>query len=1028
MVDKNNKFEWENPEIIGINKLQPHNSYEIFKDLDSALTNRGKGDLYISLNGNWRFNWVKKPIDRPINFYKKEFNDRSWKEIDVPSNWQMRGYDIPIYTNIKYPYSIRTDNIPSIDHDYNPVGSYRKRFDIPEAWVDREIIIHFDGVKSAFYIWINGKKVGYSQGSMTPAEFNITNHVKQKDNIIAIEVYRWSDGSYLEDQDMWRLSGIFRDVYLFSTPKVHIRDFYIYNELDKKYQDAFLSIRLKVQNYGVHDVKNYKIVCLLKEKDSSLRESILTLEKDFNIENQEEITIFLNSKVIKPKLWSAEIPNLYSIFLLLYNSENKLIEVERNTIGFKSVKLNSKGELIINGKSVLLKGVNRHEHDPDNGRAISPKLIEYDIKLMKQNNINAVRTSHYPNKPSFYDLCNVYGLYVIDECNLETHGLRNKLPDNDPLWEKACCDRMIRMVERDKNHPCVIMWSLGNEAGFGNVFKRMKTLTLEIDKTRPIHYEGDYQNKITDVISFMYYVPRKVKGIARRNLKNNKFKPIMLCEYAHAMGNSLGNFQEYMELFENFSNIIGGFIWDFVDQGLRKIDEDGKEYWAYGGDFGDEPNDKNFCINGIFMPDRKPNPSLFEVKKVYQGIKINANDIDNGIFEIINKYHFLSLDFVEIKWELTANGKKVQCGIINNMNISPGQKKQINIKYSEFIKKSNEEYLLKITSALAKEQDWAEAGHIIAWDQFKLNKRVRLSEIEDSDDYSEIITQNLNEELIFKGNNFIIKIDKISGIIEKIQYNGTDIITSPVQPNFWRVPIDNDIGFMDEDIEEFEKIFSIDYSWKDAGKKTRTLDFQLDDLNPTIKKIHATLDILNSDNSLEIEYVIFGNGKIKITNKFIPNKEMIRFGMQMGISGDFSNIKWYGRGPHETMLDRKTGGAVGIYSCDVKNLIHNYVRPQENGNRSDVRWCSLTNKREEGFLIRDIGGTYLNISAWPYTMEDLEEATHIHELNIRDNITLNIDYKQKGVGGDLPGLPSVHNKYRLHKNKVYLYSFSIEPI
>jgi beta-galactosidase len=731
---------------------------------------------------------------------------------------------------------------------------------------------------------------------------------------------------------------------------------------------------------------------------------------------------------MNPKLWSAEIPNLYSIFLLLYNSENKLIEVEKNTIGFRSVELNSKGELIINGKSVLLKGVNRHEHDPENGRAISPKLIEYDIKLMKQNNINAVRTSHYPNKPLFYDLCNIYGLYVIDECNLETHGLRDKLPDSDPLWENACCDRMISMVERDKNHPCVIMWSLGNEAGFGEVFKEMKKLTLQIDKTRPIHYEGDYANEITDVISFMYYPPRKVKGIARRNLKRNELRPILLCEYAHAMGNSLGNFREYMELFEKYSNIIGGFIWDFVDQGLRKIDEDGMEYWAYGGDYGDEPNDKNFCINGILMPDRKPNPALYEVKKIYQQIDIVPIDIDNGKFEIINKYSFLSLEFTDIKWELTANGNKIQDGKINSKDIGPGQRKLVFIKYKKWEKKPNVEYYLKINLTLSKTQKWADKGFLLAWEQFPLKNELKSSKNEIHVHYSEIKLQELQEFLILKGNNFEIRIGKESGLIEKLMYNDKEILTSQLKPNFWRVPIDNDLGYIDEDLEDFEKKSPIDYSWKNAVQESKLKTFQFEDVNRGIKKIQVRLDFLNSDKFLEIEYIIYGNGKIIITNKFTPNKEMIRFGMQMEILGDYNNVMWYGRGPHETMLDRKTGAAIGIYSCKIKDFAHNYVRPQENGNRSDVRWCSLTNNKKEGIIIRDVGGTYLNISAWPYSMEDLERATHINELPIRDNITLNIDYKQKGVGGDLPGLPTVHNKYKLHKDKEYLYCFSIEPI
>ncbi len=1022
------KEDWENPEVIGINKLPAHNTLIPFKNIESALGPSEKSVYYFSLNGNWKFNWVKRPADRPIDFYKINYDDNFWKEIDVPSNWQMRGYGIPIYTNIKYPYSIDTENIPNIDNSYNPIGSYRRRFDLPLNWQKREVFIHFDGVDSAFYIWINGQKVGYSQGSMTPAEFNITKYLKPKDNLIAVEVYRWSDGSYLEDQDMWRLSGIFRDIYIFSTPKIHVRDFYIYNILEETYQSAFLFIDLKIKNYGALNADNYKINILLFDNKSNLKKPTKNILKEFSLESYTEIKISLDCKIDNPKLWSAEIPNLYSVIVVLINSNDEIIEVEKSNFGFRRVGLNSKGELIVNGKSILLNGVNRHEHDPDNGRAISRTLIERDIILMKQNNINAVRTSHYPNCPYFYDLCDFFGLYVIDECNLETHGLRDTLPDSNSLWEKACCERMIRMVERDKNHPCVIFWSLGNEAGFGDVFKQMKKLALEIDKTRLIHYEGDYINEITDVISFMYYTPKKVKSIAKRNLKNGEIRSVMLCEYAHAMGNSLGNFQEYIKLFENHSNIIGGFIWDFVDQGLRKINNDGKEYWAYGGDFGDEPNDKNFCINGILMPDRKPNPALFEVKKGYQGIKVVPIDINKEKFEIINKYQFLSLDFVDIKWELTLNGKKVQEGIVNKDNIGPGERKQITIKFREYIENLKEDYFLKIVSTLSKAQVWAKKGFIIAWDQFQLHKDLELEKIENLDKYPVVKSEDLNEHIILKSVNFELKIGKESGLIETLKYNGKDILMRPLKPNFWRAPIDNDLGYGDEDIEDFEKISFIDYTWKNIIEKSKIIGLKLEDLNPSIKKINAKFDTLNSDRGLEIDYIIYGNGKIIITTKFIPNKEMIRLGMQTEIAGEYSNIIWYGRGPHETMLDRKTGAAIGIYSCEINDFGHNYVRPQENGNRSDIRWCSFKNKKNKGIMIKDVGGTYLNISAWPYTLEDLEKATHIHNLPNRDNITLNVDYKQKGVGGDLPGLPTVHNRYKLHKNKEYLYSFSIEPI
>ncbi len=1021
-------FDWENPKVIGRNKELPHNSLIPYESIKSSLKSEEKSKFYQSLNGVWKFNWVKKPVDRPINFYKIEFDDSSWDNIKVPSNWQMKGYGIPIYTNIKYPYSINTEKIPRIDHENNPVGSYRRRFKILKTWEGREIFIHFRGVKSAFYLWINGIKVGYSQGSMTPAEFNITQYVKPNDNVLAVEVYRWSDGSYLEDQDMWRLSGIYRDVFLFSTPKIHIRDFYIFSELDEKYEDAVLKVKVKVKNYGDLDARDYQLKVKLISPNHKRKDPENLMECSFNIEKNSEITLDLQKKVKNPMKWSCETPNLYDVVFLLYNSKNNLIEVEYNKFGFRKVELKDDGGLYINGKSILLKGVNRHEHDPDEGRAISLERMEQDIKIIKQNNINAIRTSHYPNHPKFYELCDQYAIYVIDECNLESHGLRDILPNSDAQWLDACVDRMTRMVERDKNHACIIFWSLGNEAGYGTIFEKMKEITLKIDATRPIHYEGDYYNKITDIISYMYYPPRTIKRIAKTNLKKGETRPVMLCEYAHAMGNSLGNFQEYMDVFEENSNCIGGFIWDFVDQGIRKYSKKGEMYWAYGGDFGDEPNDKNYCINGIVMPDRTPNPSLFEVKKVYQNINVYEKNLISGKIEVLNKYNFISLDFVLLKWELTANGNIIQNGEIKSLEISPLEKKSIVIPFTQPEFQLNTEYHLKIIFEVKRDTLWANKGYIIAWEQFKIPFEVPKAEPIAIEEFPIL---NLVEEktyIIIERDNFKIKIGKKSGAIESLIFNQNDLLKAPLVPNFWRVPIDNDIGFIDEDLEDFDqKSSSIDYTWKDASKNREISKLNIEDLSPNAKKITAEFKVDNSDDPLKMVYIIYGNGDIFVENNFIPNKEMIRFGMQTEILGKFNNLTWYGRGPHETMKDRKRGAAVGIYSMKINDLIHNYVRPQENGNRTDVRWISFTNENNEGLLVASIDEKYLNISAWPYTMEDLEKATHIHELPYRENITLNIDHDQKGVGGDLPGLPSVHREYTLKGNKTYTYSFLIRP-
>jgi beta-galactosidase len=1029
MGDKlDNKNDWENASIIGQNKEPAHNTLIPYQDLESALKSSKDSEYFQSLNGNWKFNWVKKPADRPINFYEVDYDDNNWDNIDVPSNWQMRGYGIPIYTNVKYPYSINLNDIPSIDHEYNPVGSYRRSFNIPDFWQDREIFIHFGGVKSAFYIWLNGKRVGYSQGSMTPAEFNITPFLKSKDNILAVEVYRWSDGSYLEDQDMWRFSGIFRSVYLYSTPKVHLRDFFISCELDEDYKDAELVVRIKVRNYSKTDMAQHKIEISLLDKEQQYMGTEILMEKTLDVAADSEIIIELKTKIENPEKWSAETPNLYDLILTLKDSENNIVEVEQCKYGFRIVEIKDDGGLYINGESIILKGVNRHEHDPDHGRAIPLDRMVQDIKLAKQNNINAIRTSHYPNDPRFYELCDEYGIYVLDECNLESHGLRDVLPGSDANWTEACVDRMVSMVERDKNHPCVIMWSLGNEAGFGENFKKMKKAALEIDSTRPIHYEGDYKHEITDIISYMYYSPKKLERTATKHFKKGDKRPHVLCEYAHSMGNSLGNFQKFMDVFEKCDNCIGGFIWDYVDQGLRKTSDDGKEYWAYGGDFGDEPNDKNFCINGILMPDRKPNPALYEVKKVYQNIKIYPVDLIKGTVTIHNKYQFISLDFVDLVWELTANGITLQEGRLECHKIEPGEQKEVNIPFKIPEIKPNTEYHIKISSILSKENNWAEKGYILAWDQFKIPFEIIMAPEEDIRKYNSINIIETTDFINLEGKEFKLQIGKTTGAIESFKYNGIELISAPLIPNFWRAPTDNDLGEGDDDLQDFvDNGTSIDFSWKNASAMRKLIKIALEDLKPQVKKVKVEFRVPNSEKLLETIYMIYGSGDIFIQNKFTPNIDMIRFGMQMNIPREFNVMTWYGRGPHETMLDRNTGAAVGIYSGLIEDLIHPYIRPQENGNRTDVRWVAMTNKNGFGLLISDIGGTNLSISAWPYTMEDLENATHNHELPRRENITLNIDYKQRGVGGDIPALAIIHREFKLKKNIPYYYGFRLRP-
>ncbi|MFX0011440.1 MAG: glycoside hydrolase family 2 TIM barrel-domain containing protein, partial [Candidatus Hermodarchaeota archaeon] len=901
---------------------------------------------------------------------------------------------------------------------------------IPKDWFDKEIFIHFAGVKSAFYVWVNGERVGYSQDSMSPAEFNISKYVQVDNNILAVEVYRWSDGSYLEDQDMWRFSGIFRDVYLFATPKTHIRDYYVFSELDDDYKNAILNLRIKICNYGTNNQTSLKLEVLVFDSTERVLDFGELVESPINLKPHSEREVVIQKKIVNPKKWTAETPNLYKIILILRNGNNEIIEVEKCKFGFRKIEIWGDGGFYINGKSILFKGVNRHEHDPDHGRAIPLSRMIQDIKIMKQNNINAVRTSHYPNHPIWYDLCDEYGIYVLDECNLESHGLRDILPNSDPKWKKACVQRMVTMVERDKNHPSVVIWSLGNEAGMGDIFKEMKEETLKLDKTRPIHYEGDYKQDVSDIVSNMYLTPKRLSRNIKQmkssplpgiNYKLEKKRPYLLCEYAHAMGNSLGNFQEFMDVFEKHPNAIGGFIWDFVDQGLRKTNDDGKDFWAYGGDYGDDPNDKNFCINGILLPDRMPNPALYEVKKVYQDVKVDTINLFEGIFNIHNKFNFVSLDNYNISWELTANGIKIEEGNLEKINSLPNAQKKIQIPYHTPKIAPNTEYHIKIKTSLTKEKLWADKGHIIAWDQFQL-PFTPIEERLSLDDISEIKLSELNDSYLISGEDFSLQIGKQSGVLESYIYKNVNLISSPLIPNFWRAPTDNDLGLIDFADQAAP---SVGYRWKEASNKRILKNIKCKQVSLKVIKVDVTFDIENTKEGLTINYTIYGDGKVIVSNVMTPTLDIVRFGMQTRVPQMFNNLIWFGRGPQETMLDRKSGAALGLYKGKVKELIHQYVRPQENGNRTDVRWAALLNDNDIGLLISDEGGTYLNVSAWPYSMEDLENATHIHELPTRDNITCNIDLNQQGVGGDIPAMAMLHDKYKMHRNVEYRYSFCL---
>ncbi|MDO5980200.1 glycoside hydrolase family 2 TIM barrel-domain containing protein [Flavivirga spongiicola] len=1001
-------YDWENPKVISRNKQDAHCTLMPFANRTSAINNiRSESPWRQSLNGLWKFNWVRKPESRPKDFYKTDFDDSNWDKIPVPSNWELQGYGIPIYTNINYPFPA---DPPKIPHNYNPVGSYLKTFTIPESWDGRRVILHFGAVRSAFYCWINGKKVGYSQGSKTPAEFDVTEFIKKGDNTLAVEVYRWSDGSYLEDQDFWRLSGIDRDVYLYATPKTYIKDYFIRSGLTKNYQNGILNVAVKLESVEKVNLKDYQVrLELIDESHKSLL--------DVQIEAEDKNGLLTFEKIIPNiKTWTAETPNLYTAILYLTNSLGQTAEILSSKTGFRQVEVKS-GQLLVNGKPIYVKGVNRHEHDEKTGHVVSEASMIEDIKLMKQNNINTVRTSHYPNDPRWYELCNIYGLYVIDEANIETHGMGWEVELNmiakDTFWLESHLDRIKRMVERDKNHPCIISWSLGNESGDGINFQEGYKWIKQRDNTRTVQYERAFENPHTDIVAPMYTrIPQLIEYASKE-----QNRPLIMCEYAHAMGNSVGNLQDYWDAIEKYDVLQGGCIWDWMDQGLLKKNEYGEQFWAYGGDYGDAPNDNNFCLNGLVRPDRTPNPSLYEVKKVYQNIKVTPVDLLKGRITIENKFDFQDLNAVQGRWELKADGKTLQEGDIKKLNLKAKEKKpfKLNIKTPKL--KAGTEYWLKVTFSLDENMLWAKKGHILAQDQFLVPYQTPKVIPLDFNEISDLAVQEHIDMISVSGSDFKIDLSRKTGAIVAIQYKNDVLLKQPLVPNFWRAPTDNDRG---------NKMPERLWDWKMASFNMHVKDFEIQQFNSKSVQINVTSTINNLDASYQTTYTIYGSGDILVANKFTVGdkklSEMPRFGMQTEIDSSFNKVQWYGRGPHESYWDRKTAANVDVFSSMVNELDYNYLRPQEHGNRAGVRWASFQNREGLGLLI--VGKPLLNISAWPYKQIDLENANHPYEIPSRNTTTLNIDYKQMGVGGDNSWGAKAHEKYMLN-DKTYSYSFRL---
>lgn len=1024
--------DWENPLVFGVNKEPPRATSLPYPDVPSALAGGRERTPWVKLlNGDWKFHWVGRPADRPRDFFRSDFDDSGWETIPVPSCWETRGYGIPIYTNVAYPFPADPPRIP---HEYNPIGSYRTEFVIPDSWSGRRIFIRFGGVYSAFYVWVNGAKIGYSQESKTPAEFDLTPFLEPGSNLLAVEVYRWSDGSYLEDQDMFRFGGIFRDVYLTAEPEVFLRDFFARCDLDANYRDADLRLTAHIKNSSqeispllvlkthLYDPHGRPVRLQTISADPAARipsgRSVggrgLPVSPLGPVPPGEEKSLDLKARIRNPLKWTAETPNLYRLVLALEDGAGRAVDVRSCDFGFREVELKG-GRLLINGRAVKLRGVNRHEHDPDHGRTLSAERMVQDVELIKRHNINAVRTSHYPNDPLWYELCDRYGIYLIDEANIESHGMGYGAQSlgHAPEWKEAHLDRVRRMVERDKNHPSILIWSLGNEAGPGENFLASSALVRKLDPTRPIHYER--MNEAADMDSVMY---PSVEAL-RKAAGENPGRPFFICEYAHAMGNACGNLEEYWEVIDSSPRIIGACVWDWVDQALRKTSDeppgpDGKKQWfyAYGGDFDDTPNDGNFCCNGLVLPDRQVTPKLLEVKKVYQPVAVAPVDLASGTIRVKNKLAFVNLDRYDGFWTLAEDGRAAAEGSFGPLDVRPGGSAVVRLPLKPFPKKAGAEYFLRVSFHERAKTPYAEAGHEVAWEQMAVpgaspaeRKPVSASErpplsLTEAGDLVEV-----------KGRDFQAVFNRTAGTLLSLDYGPLRVI-APAEDaangprlNVFRAPTDNDVWMAKK--------------WGDSGlsRLRRTVRFfearRVDESTVRVETVVDHVGFKGSGLRHACIWTAGGDGSLLLENVFSPIGSLpplYKLGLVMTVSGGLENMAWFGRGPGESYPDRKSSCDVGLWSGSVSGQFTEYVRPQENGNKEDVRWAALTDGRGAGLMV--VGLDRLSVTASHFTAEDLDGSRHknrqprrFSRLIPRQDIVLCLDQAQMGLGGASCGPP-----------------------
>jgi beta-galactosidase len=1010
---------WEDPSIVDEGKFPPRTDFVPYADMRQLLDDNKFASPFVkNLNGTWKFKFAENVAQRPVDFYSESLNDNEWSDIQVPASWETQGFGVPVYSNSSYIFPL---NPPFVDNNDLPIGSYRTWFEMPASFEDKEVFLYFGSISGAATIYINGKRVGYSKAAKTPAEFNITPLLKKGKNLLALQVFKWSDASYLEDQDFWRLAGIERDVLLIAHPKVSVEDFFVNGDLDKQYRNGILKADIRIRNFTVHPSGKYQMnVSLLDAQQKTVFAKTLTVK---GVEAGKAKTVSLSANVNTPKQWSAEYPHLYTFCIELKDEKRQTIETTGCQTGFRKIEIRNR-QLLINGKPIRICGVNMHEHNEKYGHYVDEATQRKDVQLMKLYNYNAIRTSHYPQPPEMYKLCNRYGLYVVDEANIEAHGMdgfdRSRHPSFIESWKGQHLDRTVRMFERDKNHPCIIGWSLGNESDFGPNYETTYNWLKQNDKAqRPVQCNRTGENKFTDIVCPMYH---KIEHMERYAQNPDSYRPYIQCEYAHAMGNSTGNFQELWDIFDKYDILQGGFIWDWMDQGLAAYDEQGRKYWGYGGDFGGHrwTHDENFCANGMINADHTVHPGIYEVKKSYQPIQLTATDLNlkEGKIRLYNRHLFTDLNAYAFWWELYRNGELVRKQNIDNVSASPLSHTDIVLQWPEPLEEGKE-YYLRVRAFTVATAGLVPEGHEVASEEFAL------SQYKPNNISGTLKTNKTDHELRFESGHVKGAISLKNGQITNYTCKGRKLITAAPTPNFWRAPTDNDFG------NRQQRHGNV---WRTAGDQLEVTSVDVKPQTAEGVEIVVNQKIKYMNIPYTVVYLIRPDGSVKVSASIdmsgIEHPELSRFGMKLQIPLQFDNVTYYGRGPWENYNDRNRSAFVGKYACKVDELAYNYIRPQENGYRTDVRIATFTGNDGSGVSFECDDRPFC-FNARHNTDDDFDpgltkKQQHSIDIDPRRELHVNIDLKQLGVGGDDSWGARPLKQYRMLDDR-YAYSYVIKP-